>query len=478
AGATWTTVNPTLTAAQREFRVSTADTDTVFAIDGDVLVRSDDSGATFAPSDTGIPAGQTLGRLRTTLADANVLVVADLQAPQLYRSDDGGQMWSAMNVAPGLASDNIVDVLIDPTDADHVWVSGGFGQRAAIYETADAGTTWDELADPTDSDGAGALVWTADGNAVSFARTGVVRLIDGELFEANAGYNEFEFDGLRVPGGDGAPLYGFSQTGGVVATAPVEPLWVNRRQTMGSNVNDLYVASADPLTLWAATAAGLFLSTDGGLLWTAMPVPGAAFQSAVSASGLAPDTVYALGATGLHVSTDGGLNWTLGLATDDFPAGGLRGMIVTSSANAETAFVPSNTSGLLRTTDAGQSWQTLAAPFDTQGVNDVVADPLSAGGLHVATDEAVWSSDDDGATWILRNPEQAFSVIFAIEADSVVKGRLYARDAGGLWSLDPLSGTWALLAPPPGPGGLIILGETLATDAVASGRLFDTQTSL
>ena len=474
-GNTFVTVDSSISLGLRELSVDAADASRLYAIDGNRVLVSTDSGASFVFADTGVDPNDAIGRLTTVPSDAQVLYLASFSTNRIYRSSDAAASWSAIDVAPGAAGAPVVDLLVDPANAARLYASVGLGAQGAIARSTDAGQTWTLMADPLDTDGAGQLVWSGDGEVVSFADTGVLRVVDDALIEDNLGYNDFTFFGLRIFGSDGATWYGYSQSGGIVGTDPVAPDWTNLRATLGTGINDLSVSATQ---LWAASTKGLYASQDGGVTWFDSPQPGSTRHSAVATSPLAPTTVYSLSDAGLFASLDNGATWQLGLSVDAFPPGGVRSEIVPSQSDAARAYAATNSAGLLVTADAGVSWSVLPAPFDGERVIDIAIDPSRASGLYVATDEDIWYSEDDGANWQPLGGDTPFVSVFSIAADPVIPGRLFVRNGEGIWAPSLDTGDWTLLTPPPPlQTGFVILGETLAVDGIHAGRLYDTLSS-
>ena len=120
---------------------------------------TDDGGATWRRANTGILPRYVPEETREETTDICVHALRRAQArPErmfmqfhggVYRSDDAGESW--VDIAAGLPSDFAFPLAVDPADPDSAFVipltaetdrvtSGG---RVRVYETRDAGASWD-----------------------------------------------------------------------------------------------------------------------------------------------------------------------------------------------------------------------------------------------------------------------------------------------------------------------------------------------
>ena len=103
-------------------------------------------------------------------------------------------------------------------------------------------------------------------------------------------------------------LVALAATGGLHATtASAAP---GDFTSYSAEVNGVYVVGS---TVYAATASGLGISTDGGTTWTNKRTSsglGSDIVNGVFAVAGSPDTVYAATEGGLSISTNGGTSFT------------------------------------------------------------------------------------------------------------------------------------------------------------------------
>ena len=169
-----------------------------------------------------------------------------------------------------------------------------------------------------------------------------------------------------------------------------------------------------------------------------------------------PQLVLAAGDGFYYRSTDGGVTWT--------QVQGSGAYHLVADPTNPNGFIAAG-GGLVRTTDAGDSWTTL---YHDQGndVLDAVVDPADARIIVMAAAKGIYRSGDSGATWDLRLPSAPRSVDpsqadewtrLAVGPDgTMIAGRrpgviVVSRDGGQTWQEPP-----AKLDLPGGVMGLMV----------------------
>lgn len=116
-----------------------------YALTPDGLLKTTDSGATWALAGGGLPPGAGPRFLAFAPSQPDVLYV--LFAQGIYRSTDSGRSWSAASplsaVVPPDLKTIVSSLAIDPFDAAHVLAYGYYS-----YDSRDGGQTWRELPTP------------------------------------------------------------------------------------------------------------------------------------------------------------------------------------------------------------------------------------------------------------------------------------------------------------------------------------------
>jgi hypothetical protein len=286
------------------------------------------------------------------LAGGTPLVIDPIQPLRLYaggngmfRSTDGGKTWSPIN--NGLAARFIVALVIDPLTPTTLYVAtiDSFGGAGGVYKSTDGGNSWN---------------LRRNGMTNTNLRSLAIDPVTPTTLYAGA------FNGPIYKTTDGADNWTPS-----VSPRPFVPL-------------SLAVDPHTPTRVFATEATssgGVFRSIDAGATWQSVLSPTDAEGIWVGVSPLTPGLVYAtlrnsnLTDIGLFKSVDGGDHWT-------FVRPG-RGKIVFDPVNASTLYFLSNTEGLLKSRDNGQTWIPKNKP--SKSVFELAINPLRTSTLYLAT---------------------------------------------------------------------------------------------
>ncbi len=217
-----------------------------------------------------------------------------------------------------------------------------------------------------------------------------------------------------------------------------EALWEKTAGPPGLQVTVIYKANN---IVYAGTATqGVYKSTDDGMSWVAansgieltqvhdlIAAGGNLLAATSSKSFICP------GANNVFKSTDNGNTWS--------PTSGLSSQIVNSFALKGSfvyaVFANLSASGVFRSSDNGDTWQSVASPID-KGDKIFVSDNA----IIVASDNFIWRSLNDGATWDLVEQfaltgtssfARAGTKLFAT-GTTVLRTSL---DNGGSWTFSP-----------------------------------------
>lgn len=222
------------------------------------------------------------------------------------------------------------------------------------------------------------------------------------------------------------------QTGGIVehplgsdgraalAEGPASHRWVNDGGPHGGDIRAVALAASDPRVLYAATAGGVFKSTDAGETWQPTaplrPEGRAGRPQDVAIDPTDPDVVYALDPK-LFKSTDGGATWR----AIAFAGGDEYGRVVQINRHdPATLYVCDNAAGVFKTTDGGETWQPVNKGLFNRNLVLIGLDehdPQVLYGLGSGK-SAVFVSRDAGATW-----EKAGGALDGITIKSFGRGR-------------------------------------------------------
>ena len=105
------------------------------------LWKSTNAGGSFsATSSNNIQGASNIDVIAEALSNPNILYVGI--DDRLIQSTDGGATWNWISSNIG-STNTITGITVDPTDANHVWISkSGYYSGAKVYETFNAGGAW------------------------------------------------------------------------------------------------------------------------------------------------------------------------------------------------------------------------------------------------------------------------------------------------------------------------------------------------
>ena len=382
----------------------------------DGLYRSIDGGFTWVRTTDGSLAnvyasyGWWFGNVRTHPNDPDTIFVLGLG---FYRSTNGGASYSS--AAGGMHVDHhAFDVGPGPSYVMYAGNDGG------VYRSTNGGTAWTKLLnlpvtqvyrtalDPSNPD---ARYLGAQDNGTNRTLTGAlddwVNIFGGDGFQplvhptssnsiwAQSQYGSVVYSG-NGGGGWSVALGGVSSSDRNNWNSPLiqDPTDVNTRY-FGT---DKVYRSTSNLN-WTPISPDL---TDGphddnngqvnGTLTTlaVSPVDGQVIWSG-SDDGVVHVTTNG-GATWTDVSASLPVRWVTSVRADPFDA---DTAYVTISGFRWAEPLPH----VFRTSDLGSNWVAIAGNLPEAPVNDLVADPVTAGRYYVGTDVGVYETWDGGASW-------------------------------------------------------------------------------
>lgn len=299
--------------------------DIIYVATNDYIYKTRDGGQAWSNLSQGMSHSRVIAMAIDPAYPATVY--AGTKGDAVYKSHDGGQRWASMR--SGLDDATISSVvnqfLFDPADAQHIFIATTMG----VFETKNGGEQWVKKMEGMKE----VLMVVTLGMdptrpSILYAGTsgGVYKSID------QAGHWEKVNNGL------------------------VPPDMVKTSRAL--NVTAILVDPYEPDTVYAATLAGMYKTTDGAKSWRRIG-ESLADQMIV---GMVLDrtrrgVLYITGRDGVHCSNDGGMVWkpiNKGLATTNVRA------IVQSDVDPTVFYVGTNGSGLYRSHDAGETWEPMS----------------------------------------------------------------------------------------------------------------------
>jgi len=315
----------------------------------------------------------------------------------IFVSTDGGATWTQR---AGVVSRRIAQILVSPTDANHVYVAGENG----FEHSTDAGATWstlragqisDAVIDPNAastlyinvrSDG---LYKTTDGG------TSWTKLVGGAPSGASA-------DWIRLAIGDsgaaGSNLVLAKRSGTIYRTTDGGNNWTTLAGSHGSSPFDewcnLLSVAPDDDNIILAGGVGCERTSNGGTTWGGLGGLHSDHHRAVFAPSN-PNIVYTCNDGGVYISTDKGATWlkaSHGLTVTQFYDIGAWSAIGTVAGGG------TQDNGTVMTT-GGLTWRDI---FGWDGGYFVVhpSDPRTMYAEHQNTD--IHKSVDGGNTWVQK----------------------------------------------------------------------------
>jgi photosystem II stability/assembly factor-like uncharacterized protein len=292
-------------------------------------------------------------------------------------SADEGESWTRASVRLGMHSDCIVKALVsDPRRPEVVYAGTDMG----LYRTDNGGGAWRLLDTPM----RGSMVWSVAIDPVDphimFAGTGtpskpgIYRSTDaGQTWEQLAVEIAAECENVGIPRPTG------------IAIDPTD----HRRVWVGLEVD------------------GVRRSADGGETWTKVngQIPNPDVHSVLVVAG-PPRAVFTVVNDDVWRSIDDGATWQPARAREVFPWHYPRSIAVKPD-DAKTVFLtlgdstPGRVGTVMRSRDAGATWQNLGLPVQPNSAMWTVSIPAAAPDTVLAASRYgyLYRSDDGGDSW-------------------------------------------------------------------------------
>ncbi|HEU5110156.1 MAG TPA: hypothetical protein VFT95_16570 [Micromonosporaceae bacterium] len=310
------------------------------------------------------------------MASRGTILVGTIGQGVMSSADDG-QTWTRASVRHGMHSDCIVRALQpDPHRPDVVYA----GTDAGLYRSDDRGGRWQLLDTPM----SGSTVWSL---AIDPVTPTVM------------------FAGVGTPS---KPAIYRSTDGGTAwqqCAADIAPECPNVGIPRPTGIA---IDPTDHRHVWVGLEVdGVRHSADGGETWTRIngQIPNPDVHNVLVAAG-PPKAVFTVVNDDVWRSTDDGRTWQAARAREVFPWHYPRGIAVRPD-DPKTVFVtlgdstPGRIGAVMRSRDAGATWQSLPLPGQPNSAIWTVSVPASAPDTVLAASRYgyLYRSDDGGDTW-------------------------------------------------------------------------------
>jgi len=292
--------------------------------------------------------------------------------------------------------------VVQAVDESNIWIATGIGE---IYHSGDSGATWQKQANPAAED--------------------EILLTDGEFMDTRTGWISGLY-GTLLHTGDGGTTW--------------------QRQETGTKYHLLSVSFIDHSNGWAVGEWNTVLRThDGGATWQRLSAEEDRLLSNIDMADMLHGWI--VGEAGLILYTsDGGQTWQRQLprafereTVDDeflFPRPAL---FCVQAIDANTAFICGLEATIMRTTDAGLTWE----PMKTESIYPLYTLEIKNGKGHAVGDKGAYLiSEDNGATWklqedIIKSKQWYRDISFSSAGTGWVVGQaglvVGTRDGGASW---------------------------------------------
>jgi hypothetical protein len=338
---------------------------------------------------------------------------------------------SWFSVGPANFAGRMLALAFDPSDPDVVYAGAASG---GLWKSFDRGVTWTPITDeePVLAVG-GVAVLPSDPNVVimgtgeatlNIDRVGGVGILKST--DAGATWNPTSLS-YSVIQGHGFHFVAANPIRGTLLAGATNGLWRSSdagdtwtRVDPGLTGGDYYAAQWKPGhadSVFAAKGSSssgnnVKVSTDDGLTWTVsgtgQPSSGSNGKTRIATTPADPDVIYAIyvdrfadGVRGVYRSTDAGASWALRSSPQIVGGQGWYNLTLVADPNDADRVLAGGVT-LHRSTDGGLAFTQVGFNVHVDH-HDAVYVPGSTSELLVATDGGVWSSTNDGSSWLDRN---------------------------------------------------------------------------
>ncbi len=389
AGLSWAELNSGITTKDIETIAIDPRNEQVIYVGtyGGGIFKSTNGGKTYTSKNNGL-AGNRIKQIVLDVQESSTVYAVLYGGLGMFRSDDGGNSWKAINNGIKSSADLDISVIaVDPVDAGRVYA--GTMSTGKVYVSNDYGDNWKEI-------------------VAKFPETWVYSI-------------EIDYKNNKV-------VY-FATESGVYKT---EDMGVTlKKKTTGLLDESTKVVRINPkenLTIFAGTSsAGVFKSTNGADSW-APKTNGLPIHSIYHITWDATNyKIFLSTSKGIYVSTDNGKT---------FASSGLSEFIVqcveVDPKDSNYVYAGTYGKGIFGSENGGASWKKLTSELDGKDIYEIEVDPSDYRTIYVAAyGEGVYRTKDMGATWKQINYGLKDKDVTSIEIDPSNTKVIYASTYGG-----------------------------------------------
>lgn len=359
------------------------------------------------------------------------LIFLTLLALTAFRLPPFTPTWQWME---GPRGGNPWNLLIDPTNPDHVYVGNS---DQGIYKSLDGGYSW--LPANTGLLGATVGRMIVDPNSATIYITdrekGVFMSDDGgeNWIPINSGFPPSVLTTDLAFGANFSELYVTTWGQGIWHTSLPEVNWAQKTEVglLSPAIYRIAITEDYPYTIFASSNhSGLFKSLDGGINWELVAFP----EGDITILGIAPwdsQVIFVYDAkSGSYISHNSGLNWTP--LTEE-----LRGIprsrpYFYTAGNQNAIYIGTLEGAIFRSDETGTSWETVWPNLPIGFIRDIKVLPGNDLGnrILVSTSNGVYTSNNYGESWDLTGPDILPVVTISRSPASMFEDQIFV----GTWS--------------------------------------------
>ncbi len=375
----------------------------------------------------------------------------------LFASYDGGTTFVQLQRGIGIRS-SVEDIAISPTAPDSSLIIATAAK--GVYKTTDGGVSWLAINGPTTTHP------LPDLNAQCVEFTPAYRMVGtdslgGFYRRALGDTTQGWFPATGVPGMPWYPTVAWSDAPGIEIMVGTHGMGVYQsidsgktfvpRNTgmLGTAVRDIVFGNAGRMIVATGFGDKIWYTDNGGTTWTQAMVPSSNSVDDISKTSVAGMLYAGCYASGVLKSTDNGQTWVL---TDTTTINKFVRDVAVPPGSSTTIYAGTG-NGIYKTINSGLSWTNLNGafiPFSTS-IRSLAISPASPNLILAGTDiDFVYRSADGGGTWSHVATAGGFNVkdafIRCIEFDPTTPGRVYAgSDTGHVYMSTNDGANWSFL---------------------------------
>ena len=225
---------------------------------------------------------------------------------------------------------------------------------------------------------------------------------------------------------------------GIYRTRDAGANWTTADPRLTNQIINAFLSDPQNSNLiYAATDATILRSDNGGDTWSDV---GADLKSvrvwalAFTADGM---TLYAATDAGIYASRDRGAHWQA--SSDGLPDGARPQSIIVTAHG----FLAGTAQGTYRSRD-GKSWSVIGGSLSSAFTRPMINEPNQPDRVFVVVPQGIAKTTDGGATWnLLPNPLREFPILSLLLGD---KNVIYAGTARGVLKSSDEGATWQMLS--------------------------------